>query len=87
MLINLVIQIGFMLFFLTWFILGNVWVWSAKAKVQTTDPTVQSTYCQSSLYGAAQGLIISTYIIFGVVTLLTIKRRAIGKKLSINRKA
>jgi hypothetical protein len=74
MLINLIIQVVFMLFFLAWFIAGNVWVWSVKGSVQTTDSTVSSTYCQSTLYGAAQGLIISTYIVFGIITLLTVKR-------------
>lgn len=80
MLINLIIQVVFMLFFLAWFIAGNVWVWSVKGSVQTTDSTVSSTYCQSTLYGAAQGLIISTYIVFGVITLLTVKKRVFGNK-------
>jgi hypothetical protein len=84
MLINLIIQLVFLLFFIIWFILGNVWVWSAKGKVQTTDSNVLSTYCQNNLYSAAQGLIISTYIVVGIITFLTIKRRVIGKKLSSN---
>jgi hypothetical protein len=80
MLINLIIQILFMLFFLAWFIIGNVWFWSVKSTVQTTDPT-QTSYCQNTLYSATQGIIISTYIVFGVITILTIKRRVIGQQL------
>jgi hypothetical protein len=83
MLINLIIQILFMLFFLAWFIIGNVWFWSVKSTVQTTDSTQTSTYCQNSLYSATQGIIISTYIVFGVITLLTIKRRVIGQQLRV----
>jgi len=77
---NLIIQLVFLLFFFTWFILGNVWVWSVKGKVQMTNPADSSTYCSQTLYSAAQGLIISTYIIFAVIVVITIKRRTIGKK-------
>jgi hypothetical protein len=81
MLMNLIIQLVFLVFFITWFIIGNVWVWSVKGKVQTINPTVSSTYCDDKLYSAAQGLIISTYIIFAVIAVITIKRRVISKKL------
>ncbi|CAF1094200.1 unnamed protein product [Didymodactylos carnosus] len=84
MLINLVIQLVFLLFFLAWFILGNVWVWSVKATVQT-DPNVPATYCQNTLYAAAQSLIISTYVVVGIIILITIKRRTIGKALPFKR--
>jgi hypothetical protein len=85
MLINLIIHLVFLFFFLVWFILGNVWVWSVKTTVQTTDSTVPATYCQNTLYAAVQGLIFSTYIVVGITTLITIKRRTIGKVLPFKR--
>ena len=77
----LVLQLVFTLWFLAWFIAGNVWVFSKKSYVQYTDPTNTSTYCQQTLYSAAFGLIISTYIVVGVIIIITIKRRIIGKKI------
>jgi hypothetical protein len=77
----LVLQLVFTLWFLAWFIAGNVWVFSNKSYVQYTDPTNTSTYCQQTLYSAAFGLIISTYIVVGIIAILTIKRRVIGKKI------
>ncbi|CAF1008420.1 unnamed protein product [Rotaria sordida] len=59
----------------------NVWVFSNKSHVQSTDAANTSTYCQNTLYSAAFGLIISTYIVFGIVAVLTIKRRIVGKKI------
>lgn len=81
MLPNLILQLVFLLFFLAWFIAGNVWVFSNKSRQQSTDPSTTSTYCQNTLYSAAFGLIISTYIVMGIIILLTIKRRVIGKKI------
>ncbi|CAF1404782.1 unnamed protein product [Adineta steineri] len=75
------LQLLFALWFLAWFIVGNVWVFSCKSRVQYTDPTNTSTYCQQTLYSAAYGLIISTYIVVGIVAILTVKRRVIGKTI------
>ncbi|CAF1142815.1 unnamed protein product [Didymodactylos carnosus] len=80
MLINLIIQLICFLFFFAWFITGNVWVFSIKPKVQY-NPSIPATYCQTNLYHAAFGLIVSTYIVFGIVTLITFKRRGLGKMI------
>ncbi|CAF1088423.1 unnamed protein product [Rotaria sordida] len=78
---SLLFQLVFALWFFAWFIAGNVWVFSNKSHVQSTDAANTSTYCQNTLYSAAFGLIISTYIVFGIVAVLTIKRRIVGKKI------
>jgi hypothetical protein len=82
MIMNLVVQIGFALFFLIWFIVGNVWVWSVNGTVQTSDSTATSTYCQNTLYKAAEGIIVSTYIIFAIIIFIIIRRRVCNKRLS-----
>jgi len=82
MIMNLIIQIGFALFFLIWFITGNVWVWSVNGTVQTSDSTATSTYCQDTLYKAAEGIIVSTYIVFAIIVIIIIRRRVCNKRLS-----
>jgi len=75
----LLLQLLYALWFLAWFLAGNVWVFSKKNSVQYS--TYNSTYCQQTLYSAAFGLIISTYIVFGIIIILTVKRRVIGKRV------
>jgi hypothetical protein len=78
---NLFFQLLFLLWFIAWFIAGNIWVFSNKNIQQSTNTASTSTYCQGTLYQAAFGLIISTYIVLGIVIIMTIKRRVIGKKI------
>ncbi len=82
MIMNLIIQIGFALFFLIWFIVGNVWVWSVNGTVQTSDSSATSTYCQNTLYKAAQGIIISTYVVLGIIIFIIVRRRVCNERLS-----
>ncbi|CAF1404023.1 unnamed protein product [Adineta steineri] len=71
MLVNIVIHLIFGLFFLIWFILGNVWIWTVNRSVmQGTDPTQTSTYCENALYQAAKHLLIVHYILMGITILL-----------------
>jgi hypothetical protein len=77
----LILNLLFFLWFFSWFIAGNVWVFGNKSRQQSTDPSDTSTYCNGSLYQAAFGLLISTYIVTGIMVILTIKRRVIGKKV------
>ncbi|CAF1447980.1 unnamed protein product [Adineta steineri] len=81
MLINLILQFLFALWFPSWFIAGNIWVFRNKSRHQSTDPTNTSTYCNDELYQAASLLIIMTYIATGAVIIGTIKRRLIGKMI------
>ncbi|CAF1354956.1 unnamed protein product [Adineta steineri] len=71
MLVNIAIHLIFGLFFLIWFILGNVWIWTVNRSVmQGTDPTQTSTYCENALYQAAKHLLIVHYILMGITILL-----------------
>jgi hypothetical protein len=78
---SIVLELLFTLWFLAWFIAGNVWVFSKKSSVQYTNPKNTSTYCNQILYTAAFGLIIGTYIAFSIIiTFIIIRRRVINKK-------
>jgi len=80
MLMNVIMQLVFSSFFLIWFVIGNVWFWSVIGTVQTADSSATSTYCQNTLYQAAQDIIISTYIILGIFILIRVKRRLCPRK-------
>jgi hypothetical protein len=75
MLMNLVIQLLFFVFFFTWMTIGNVWFWSVNGTVQTSDSSATSTYCQNTLYQAAKGIIISTFVVLGIVIIITVRKR------------
>jgi hypothetical protein len=75
MLMNFFIQILFFLFFFTWMVIGSVWFWSIVGTVQTSDSSTTSTYCAYNLYQTAKGIIISTYVVIGIVILITVRRR------------
>ncbi len=64
------------LFCFAWYIAGNVWVFGAAANgYQGTDSTNSATYCQPDLFRAAIGIIISRYIIFGIIIIVVILRK------------
>jgi hypothetical protein len=76
MLVNIAIHLVFATFFLAWFILGNVWIWTVNTSViQSSDPTQTSTYCDDQLYQTAKRLLIVHYIIIGIVFLIVVGRR------------
>ncbi|CAF1334927.1 unnamed protein product [Adineta steineri] len=51
------------LFLFIWFILGNVWTFSAFNHVQFTNETITISYCHGTLYQASFWLIISQYLV------------------------
>ncbi len=75
MLMNLIIQVLSFLFFFTWMVIANVWFWSVNGTVQTSDSSATSTYCQNTLYQLAKGIIISTYVVLGIVIIITVIKR------------
>ncbi|CAF0952199.1 unnamed protein product [Adineta ricciae] len=77
MLINLILQSVFAAWFAIWFIAGNFWVFRTKDQYQSTNTTATTTYCNEEVYQAAFLLIIMTYVISGITTIGTIKRRVI----------
>ncbi|CAF1380498.1 unnamed protein product [Adineta steineri] len=81
MLINLAFQSLFAVWFFSWFIAGNIWVFRNRSHYQSNDPTNTSTYCYEELYDAASLLIIITYVGFGITLIATVFRRFISKKL------
>ncbi|CAF1421712.1 unnamed protein product [Adineta steineri] len=81
MLINLAFQSLFVVWFFSWFIAGNIWVFRNRSQYQSNDPTNTSTYCYEELYDAASLLIIITYAGFGITLIATVFRRFISKKL------
>ncbi|CAF1432138.1 unnamed protein product [Adineta ricciae] len=58
----LIVQIPLGLFVVIWFIIGNVWVFTAKKTVQFSDPTNPATYCHSAVFNCAFVTIIITYV-------------------------
>lgn len=64
------------IFCFAWFIAGNVWVFGAKANgQQSTNNGNLSTYCQSDLFRAALGIIISRYVIVGIIIIVVVIRQ------------
>ncbi|CAF0809927.1 unnamed protein product [Adineta ricciae] len=61
------------LFCFAWFVAGNVWVFGSLANgKQSDDSTNLNTYCQSDLFRAALGIIISRYVLTGVIIIIAI---------------
>ncbi|CAF1425105.1 unnamed protein product [Adineta steineri] len=81
MLINLVFQSLFAVWFFSWFIAGNIWVFRNKNRYQSNDPTNTSTYCYGDLYQAASLLISMEYVGFIITFIGTVKRRFISRRL------
>ncbi|CAF1457333.1 unnamed protein product [Adineta steineri] len=81
MLINLAFQSLFAVWFFSWFIAGNIWVFRNKNRYQSNDPTNTSTYCYEDLYQAASLLISTEYIGFIITFIGTVKRRFISRRL------
>jgi len=64
------------LFSFAWYIAGNVWVFGALANgYQGSDSSNLTTYCESNLFRAAIGIIISRYVIFGIIIIIVIFRK------------
>ncbi|CAF3102885.1 unnamed protein product [Rotaria socialis] len=66
------IQWGSLAFFLTWFIVGNVWILRVKSTVQSPDKTNLDTYCHKTVYDCAFWTIIGHYIIIPIIILIII---------------
>jgi hypothetical protein len=74
-LILVILTLVVFLFSFAWLITGSVWIFGAKAHgVQGSDPTTQTTYCQSDFYSAAFALIIVNYVVHSIIILLFILR-------------
>ncbi len=80
MLINFFIQLLFFVLFFAWMVIGNVWFWSVNGTVQTSDSSATSTYCQNTLYQAAKGIIISTFVVLGIIIIITVRRRLCARE-------
>jgi hypothetical protein len=80
MLMNFFIQLLFFLFFFTWMVIGNLWVWSVNGTVQTSDSSATSTYCAYNLYQTAKGIIISTFVVLGIIIIITVRRRLCARE-------
>jgi hypothetical protein len=64
------------IFCFAWYIAGNVWVFGAANNgYQGSDNTNLTTYCEPDLFRAAIGIIISRYIIFGIIIIVIIFRK------------
>ncbi|CAF1351845.1 unnamed protein product [Adineta ricciae] len=83
-LINLLLQFLFAIWFFSWFIAGNIWIFRNKNHYQSSNSSDTNTFCRQELYDAAMLIINVTYGGFAVTLIATIIRRLISRKKQKN---
>jgi hypothetical protein len=86
LIISLIGHLVILLFSIAWLVAGQIWVFGAQSNgFQSTDPRQSATYCHSTLFWNAFGIIFATYGIF-LILILVIAGRFIIKRCKAKRK-